>query len=272
MHALRGAPRLRTAFPVPTMADSSIPHQEAETAAGFSPTEWSLVLAAHSSSSRRREALETLCATYWPPIYGYLRRRGNSPADAEDLTQGFFLHLIESDFLDRPEASHGRFRGFLVGALKHFLGSHFEREGAVKRGGRVEFIDWKGTEAESEFAALGLADRDPTDAFDTSWALTLLGSALKRLELEQDAAGKGRQFVVLKPYLSRSPSRGDYDRAAEALGTSRTTVAVWVHRLTQRYGELVRLAVRATVREPGDADAELRHLLNVLGRETVDSV
>jgi RNA polymerase sigma-70 factor (ECF subfamily) len=225
-----------------------------------------VVLAARSDSVRRREALEQLCATYWPPIYGYLRRRGKTPADAEDLTQSFFLHLIGSDFLDRPDPAQGRFRGYLVGALKHFLSNHFEREGAQKRGGRVTFLDWSELDPEREFATLGQSQDDPAELFETSWALTLLGRALKRLEEEQAGAGRARQFAVLKPYLSTTPSRGDYDQAALALGTSRTNVAVWVHRLNQRYAELVRLAVAATVQDPAEVNEELRHLLTVLRR------
>jgi RNA polymerase sigma factor (sigma-70 family) len=232
----------------------------------FSPTRWSIVLAARSGSGGRREALEQLCATYWPPIYGYLRRRGRSPADAEDLAQAFFLHLIEGDFLDRPDPAQGRFRGYLVGALKHFLASHHERESAQKRGGRTTFIGWSEIDAEREFAALDRSQPDPAELYETSWALTLLGSALAKLGQEQAEAGKARQFEVLKPFLSATPSRGEYDQAAQALGSTRTTVAVWVHRLNQRYAELVRLAVAATLRDPADTDEELRHLLTVLRR------
>jgi RNA polymerase sigma-70 factor (ECF subfamily) len=254
--------------PFHKIEDSNIPSPAGTPAAGaaFSPTQWSVVLAARSDSGRRREALEQLCATYWPPIYGYLRRRGHIPADAEDLTQGFFLYLIESDFLDRPDPALGRFRGYLVGALKHFLGGHFEREGAQKRGGRAKFLDWTEVDPEREFAALGLAQQDPAELYETSWALTLLGQALQKLGEEQTAAGRARQFAVLKPFLSATPSRGDYDQAAFALGTSRTNVAVWVHRLNQRYGELVRLAVAATVASPAEVNEELRHLLTVLRR------
>ena len=225
-----------------------------------------MVLAARSGSGHRREALERLCATYWRPIYGYLRRRGNAPADAEDLTQSFFLYLIESDFLDRPDPLQGRFRGYLVGALKHFLANHFERANAQKRGGKASFLAWEDVNPEQEFASLGMPDNDPAELYEASWALTLLGGALQRLEEEQIAAGRAKQFAVLKPYLSAAPSRGEYDQAAAALGTSRTNVAVWVHRLNQRYGELVRLAVSATVADPAEINDELRHLLTVLQR------
>jgi RNA polymerase sigma factor (sigma-70 family) len=254
--------------PSPAHEDSNAIGRDGTPAAGaaFSPTQWSVVLAARSDSTLRREALDQLCATYWPPIYGYLRRRGHAPSDAEDLTQGFFLYLMESDFLDRPDPQQGRFRGYLIGALKHFLGSHFERAGALKRGGRATFINWSEVDPEKEFAALGQSQQDPAELFETSWALTLLGGALRKLEEEQIGAGRAHQFAVLKPYLSAAPSRGDYDHAAAVLGTSRANVAVWVHRLNQRYGELVRLAVAATVQNPTEVNEELRHLLKVLRR------
>lgn len=229
------------------------------------------MLDSRRDSRRRREALEQLCAAYWPPIYGYLRRRGFSRADAEDLTQGFLLHVVESDFLERPDPGRGRFRGYLVGALRHYLANHFEKAGAERRGGHATFVGWSEAEAERDFAALGSSVADPAELFDTSWALRLLGGALRDLEREQVAAGKARMFEVLKPFLSAAPSRGDYDRAAVTLGTSRTTVAVWVHRLNQRYGELVRLAVAATVGEPSEVDEELRHLLTALGRGSTQS-
>lgn len=234
--------------------------------AGFEPTQWTIVLAARHDSGGRRDALERLCRSYWPPIYGYLRRRGHAPADAEDLTQAFFADLIAGDFLDRPDPAKGRFRGYLVGALRHFLSHHFERVGAQKRGGQARFIDWTIIDAEREFAALDQPQLDPSDAYETTWALTLLANALKRLEHEQSAAGRARQFELLKPFLSAAPTRGDYEQAAARLGATRTTVAVWIHRLNQRYAELVRLEVAGTVSDPAEIPTEMRHLLHALRR------
>jgi RNA polymerase sigma-70 factor (ECF subfamily) len=232
----------------------------------FASTEWSLVLETRRDSERRTAALEKLCAAYWLPIYGYLRRRGHSPADAEDLTQMFFAYLLESDFLERPDPAKGRFRGYLVGALRHFLAQHFDRVSAQKRGGGAKFIEWATGDAEREFAAIDQPQLDPADAYETSWALTLLARALQRLEDEQSASGKSAQFSVLKPFLSASPTRGDYENAARALGTSRTTVAVWIHRLNHRYAELVKLEVAATVQNPTDVQQEMQHLLQALRR------
>ncbi len=229
-------------------------------------TQWSVVLAARRDSAHRREALEQLCSAYWLPLYGYLRRRGHAPADAEDLTQGFFVYLIEGDFLDRPDPTKGRFRGYLIGALRHFLSSHYERVSAQKRGGGARFIDWTGLDAEHEFAAIDQPARDPSEVYEASWALTLLARALTRLEQEQKAASRERQFETLKSFLSTTPTRGDYDAAARVLATTRTNVAVWVHRLNARYAELVKLEVAATVQEPNEVEQEMRHLLQALRR------
>lgn len=245
-------------------ARATSPALAARSGAVFASTQWSAVLETRSDSSRRREALEELCAAYWLPIYGYLRRRNFSAADAQDLTQGFFVYLLESDFLDRPDPAKGRFRGYLVGALKHFLGSHFERANAQKRGGGATFVDWSALDVERQFAAVDQPAADPGAAYERSWALTLLGRALQRLEGEQAAAGKARTFEVLKPFLSSTPTRGDYETAARALGSTRTTVAVWVHRLNARYAELVKLEVAATVRDPAEVEQEMRHLLQAL--------
>jgi len=138
----------------------------AANAAAFASTQWSVILAARSDAAGRRAALEQLCRSYWLPLYGYLRRRGHAPADAEDLTQSFFVYLIEGDFLDRPDPAKGRFRGYLVGALRHFLGTHFERAGAQKRGGGAQLVDWTGLDAEREFTAVDQPQSDPAAAYE----------------------------------------------------------------------------------------------------------
>lgn len=224
------------------------------------------MLEAKRDSAQRRTALEELCRAYWLPIYGYLRRRQHAPADAEDLTQSFFAHLLASDFLERADPAKGRFRGYLVGALRHFLGTHFERAGAQKRGGGVTHLEWTHPEAERQFAALDQPQLDPAAAYETTWALTLLARALHRLEAEQAEAKRERHFAALKKFLSATPTRGDYDEAAAELGTTRTNVAVWVHRLKQRYAELVQLEVAATVQNPADVKSEMQHLFQAIRR------
>ena len=232
----------------------------------FASTQWSVVLESRRDSPNRREALEQLCRAYWLPIYGYLRRRGQSAADAEDLTQGFFAFLLESDVLERPDPAKGRFRGYLIGSLKHFLANQYRRANTQKRGGDAQFIDWATIDAERKFGEIDQPQLDPADAYEASWALTVFAHALDKLAAEQEAAGRARQFAVLRPFLSVTPTRGEYDDAAHRLGTSRTNVAVWIFRLNRRYAELVRLEVAASVQDPAEVKNEMRHLLQALQR------
>ena len=232
----------------------------------FAPTPWSIVRDARSDQARRHEALEHLCRTYWPPVYSYLRRHGRPPADAEDTTQAFFAHLLAGNFFERPDPERGRFRGYLVGALKQFIGHERAYAAAEKRGGRITFVGLTDLEMEREFAAVDQTGLDPSEAYELSWALTVLSHAMRRLETEQRTAGRAAVFTTLQPLLHTPPKPGDYGRVSIALGTSRATVAVWLHRLTRRLGELVKLEVAATLEDPADADEELRHLLAVFRR------
>jgi DNA-directed RNA polymerase specialized sigma24 family protein len=237
-----------------------------EPGVAFAPTPWTTVLAARSDSATRRAALERLCRVYWPPVYHYIRRRGATPHDAEDLTQGFFGAVLSSDFLDRPDPAKGRFRGYLVGALTRFLADEHERATAQKRGGGAAHIDWESAAAEQRFAELGDAAADPSHAYEKSWALTLLARALTRLEQEQHTPARARTFTALKPYLTATAAPGDYARLATTLGLTRAAIALAVHRLNHRYAELVRLEVAATVADPTEVKAEMEHLLAALRR------
>lgn len=246
------------------MASGSSSPRHSRSSAGFDSTLWSVVLAGRSESEQRRAALDHLCRAYWPPIYSFLRRKGHAPADAEDLTQGFFAELVAGDFLNRPDPAQGRFRNYLLGALHHYLAHQRERAGARKRGGGMPHLSLD--KAETEFAGLAAPQLDPSEAYERAWAVTLLARAAAQLEAEQQAAGRGTIFDALRPFLYAPPSRGDYDQAAARLGTSRATVAVWIHRLSQRLGELVSLEVAATLGNPADAGQELQHLKQSLGR------
>lgn len=235
-------------------------------AAVFATTRWTVVLAARQGDEQRQAALEELCRAYWLPVYGYIRRRGHTAEDAEDLTQGFFAEILRTDFLERPDPAKGRFRGYLIGALQRHLSHATERAQAVKRGGRVQFLEWDEARAEELYARYELPRFDPSQAYETSWALTLLARGLERLEQEQAAAGDARIFAVLRPYLGTAPGPGDYDAAAAELGTHRRQIALLVHRLAHRYGELVRLEVAATVEDPGEVAEEMAYLQRVLER------
>jgi RNA polymerase sigma factor (sigma-70 family) len=240
-------------------------HSPSDAGPAFAPTPWTTVLAARSDSTTRRAALERLCRIYWPPVYNYVRRRGAAPHDAEDLTQGFFGAVLDSDFLDRPDPAKGRFRGFLVGALKRYLADEHERVMAQKRGGGAAHIDWESAAAEQHLLhELGDAPIDPSAAYEKSWALTLLARALARLEEEQTTPARARTFAALRPYLSETAAPGDYARLAATLNITKAAVALAVHRLNLRYAELVRMEVAATVADPTEVKAEIEHLLKTL--------
>lgn len=229
----------------------------------FQTTDWSVVLDAAADGARKRRALEKLCRTYWRPVYGFIRRLGNDPEHAKDLTQGFFAHLLENDFFATADRERGRFRGYLRQSCRLFLGNEWQKRTAGKRGGGAPVVPWDQVTAEDEgrFAA----PVDPADDYDRQWALALLRNALTRLEEEYGPPAARRQFDALRPYLTARPEPGDYDRIAADLGISRGSVPVLVHRMSKRYQELIRAEVAATVATRAEVDAELRHCLQALG-------
>jgi RNA polymerase sigma-70 factor (ECF subfamily) len=222
---------------------------------------------AQGDSPESAAALERLCASYWAPVYSFIRRRGYGRSDAEDLTQAFLAALLQEGFWQRTDRSQGRFRGYLAGALRMFLHDERDRARAWKRGGRAEYVQFDAIEEiERELDGLsGVAEPDPGAAFDRRWAQTLMARVVRRLEDEHGRSGKERQFRTLSRFLTETPSRGDYDQAAAALGASRTTVAVWTHRLRQRFAELLHLEVAETVSDPALVTDEMRHLLHAIG-------
>ena len=232
----------------------------------FRSTRWSVLRAAQGSAAERHTALEVLCRSYWMPVYGYVRRRGHSIPDAEDLAQTFFADLLEGDFFDQPDPAKGRFRGYLVGALKHFLSHDFEKRQTQKRGGGALFITWSEGLAEERWLAFDQPQLDPATAFDSAWILTLLDHALELLASEQRAARKEQAFMLLKPFLNDRPDPGEYDAVASTLGCTRANVSLLVHRLQQRYGEIVRMEVAATVNDPAEVKDEMEYLFQILRR------
>jgi len=232
----------------------------------FETTLWSVILcAAHEpDSSAGRDALERLCRVYWYPVYSFIRRRGRNPVDAEDLTQGFFAQILRNGFLRRADPERGRFRAFLLNAVKNHLSDERARANAERRGGTAERISFDGALAEQWLALEPSAVNDAAVAFDRSWALTLVNHALGTLEAEQRDQGKAENFAVLKAFLQRPPDKGEYESVATQLGMRKGAVATAVHRLGERYREIVRKAVKDTVASVEMADEELRFLLATL--------
>ena len=229
----------------------------------FQTTRWTLVRAtSQASEPERRAALETLCAAYWPPVYAFVRRGGTSAVLAEDLTQAFFAQLLARDDFARADPERGRFRAFLLGALRHFLANERARENAAKRGPRPLSLDaalLEGVERGFEPAAGTTPERE----FERAWAAAVLERARIRLAQEQASAGKDAQWRALEPFLASSDERGHGGELAAALGISENAVRVALHRLRRRFGELVRDEVRETV-GPGEVEDELAELRRAL--------
>ena len=228
----------------------------------FATTHWTVVLAAgrRRTAPEADRALEELCRTYWYPLYAYVRRQGHSKEDAEDLTQGFFARFLERNYLEGLSSEKGRFRAFLLAALKHFLANEHDRAGRQKRGGGVAplSLDWQDADARYQ---IDPADQlSPDKLYDRAWATTLLEQVIARLREECAAEGKGQIFEQLKPFLTMGKSDIPYAQAAASLGLNEGAARVAVHRLRKRYRELLRQEIAQTLSEPADLEEELRAL------------
>lgn len=224
------------------------------------------MLAAGRGGSRQAEvALEELCRTYWYPLYAYVRRHGHSREDAEDLTQGFFARLLEKNYLEGVTSDRGRFRSFLLVALKRFLANEWDHARAQKRGGGLVplSLDWQ--DAKTRYQITPADDLSPDKLYDRAWALIVLERVITRLREENGAEGKAAQFEQLKTYLMMGRSEIPYARAAVELNTTEGAVRVAVHRLRRRYRELLRLEIGQTLAHPAQADEELQALFSALG-------
>jgi DNA-directed RNA polymerase specialized sigma24 family protein len=232
----------------------------------FTVTHWSVVLAARDGTSTQAQtALAQLCRTYWYPLYAYVRRLGRSSHDAQDLTQGFFAHLLERSFLENVGPLKGKFRSFLLAALNHFLSDEWDKARAKKRGGGQTFVSFDDLDAEELYLLEPDSNTTAERIFEHRWALALLAHAFARLREEFAAAGKTREFDHLKVFLSTLAGDGGYDAVAKDLEVPVASIAVKVHRLRQRYGELIRSEIADTVGSPADIEEEMAHLFDAVG-------
>jgi RNA polymerase sigma-70 factor (ECF subfamily) len=231
----------------------------------FVTTHWSLVVSAGSNeTTHARNALEKLCRIYWFPIYAFVRRQGHNPHDAQDLTQEFFARLLEKKQLAGADPVKGRFRSFLLAALKHFLANEWHKARAQKRGGGQVPIPIDASTAESK---CGIDPADHLTAekiYERRWALTLLDQVLRRLRDEYARDGKENLFEQLKPTLTEASRSVRYADIAARLGTTEGAVKVAVHRLRQRYREVLRAEIADTVASPGEVEDEIRNLFAAL--------
>lgn len=231
----------------------------------FATTHWSMVLrAGRHDTTGGSEALARLCQIYWYPIYVQVRRRGYNAHDAQDLTQGFFARLLARETLAHADPARGRFRSFVLSALKNFLSDEWEKSQALKRGGGAITISMDLETAERQLPAEPADGVSPDQVFDRQWALVLLELVLTRLAEEYRVAGKARLFATLKPALTGASDAQPYAQLALELGTTEGAVKVMVHRLRRRYRELLEDEIAQTVASPHDAAAELQDLFRAL--------
>lgn len=247
------------------MNESTHDHNPRPARAGiFATTHWSVVLAAgQRESPEAADALEGLCRTYWYPLYVYLRRQGNRPEDAQDLAQEFFFRLLEKNYLAKADRERGKFRTFLLQSLKNFMINEWKAAGRRKRGGGFEFISIDAEAAEGRFAAESAPSADPENEYEQRWAVTLIEKALTTLRQEFQAADKARMFEELSGFIWGAQSTASYAEIAGHLHLTEGAVKVAVHRLRQRFRELLRAEIAHTVARPEDIDDELRHLISV---------
>ena len=232
----------------------------------FLTTHWSVVLSAREKQSpQSAAALETLCRTYWYPLYAFLRRQGRPPHDAQDLTQAFFARLLEKDYLQAVAREKGKFRTFLLVALKRFLANAWDYEHAAKRGGFATVVSIDQEMAESRFAAEPSHNLQPDLLFDRQWATTLLESAMARLREEYVASGRSKLFEHLQNCLARGESALPYAEIANRLKLTEPAVRMAVHRLRARYREILRAEIAHTVSRPEEVDEEIRDLFSAFG-------
>jgi RNA polymerase sigma-70 factor (ECF subfamily) len=230
-------------------------------------THWSVVLTAgRSDTTRARDALAKLCQSYWYPLYAYARRRGYSPADAEDLTQGFFERLLEQNWIADADRTRGRFRTFLLSAMTHFLADEWDRARAQKRGGGVPLLPLEFDTAETRYSREPADHATPEQHFERRWAMTLLEQVLVRLQNEYQQDGKADLFALLNPCLVGDRAAQPYADLAKRLGATEGAVKSAVHRMRQRYRQVLRDEIANTVAGPAEVEAELRHLFAVLAQ------
>ena len=227
--------------------------------ARFETTHWSVVLRSRGEQADARAALESLCRTYRPPVLAYIRARGYAPDVADDLAQGFFTRFIERAIHAQADPARGRFRSFLLTALKHFLEDEGDRQRAIKRGGAVHYTP---IDALDSGDPLGDTQQPvtPEQVFERSWAQAVLHAAMRRLRQETAEAGKADLFDALSEFLIERPSEDDYTRLAAALGMRRGTLAVAVHRLRARLQACVREELAQTTADLVSLDHEVDHV------------
>src|SRR5262245_13433465 len=236
----------------------------------FDSTQWSLVLsAAQGSSPEADQALSILCSVYWPPLYAYIRRKGYAVPEAQDLTQAFFVRLMEKNYLQDVQRGRGKFRSFLLASLKHFLANEWDRAQTQKRGGGISIVPLEIESAEEQYIAERADYLTPEKIYERRWVLTLIDRVFRQLEKEFEVSGRATIFAQLKTFITESENRIPHRQIAADLGMTEGAVKVAVHRLRRRYRDLMRAEVGRPIACPSNSDEvddELRYLLSALSR------
>jgi RNA polymerase sigma factor (sigma-70 family) len=233
----------------------------------FTTTHWSVVLAAaQTGAPHAMAALEELCRTYWYPLYAYIRRQGRTVEDAQDLTQEFFVRLLEKHYLGLADPSLGRFRTFLLSSLKNFLINDWKKWQRRKRGGGQSIFSFDEQLAETRYAAELQDEVSPEKTFEKRWAMTLIERVLGQLDGEYRECGQETLFLVLREYVWGLAESQSYADIARRLDLTEGAVRVAVHRLRRRCRDLIRAEIAQTVAAPSEVDAEIQHLMSVMGR------
>jgi DNA-directed RNA polymerase specialized sigma24 family protein len=248
---------------------NSAPEPNAAGPRVFATTHWSVVLAAgQGESAQAQRALETLCRAYWYPIYAYVRRKGYKPEEAQDLTQEFFAQLIAKEHFRFADRTKGKFRGFLLARLDYFLAREWSRAHRQKRGGQFTFISMDEHPPEERYQLEPADLETPEKKFLRQWALTVLKQAMNALQKECEAHAKGPLFREARNLISGERHPAAYAQISKTLNMAEGAVRVAVHRLRQRYGELLRQEVANTVTSQEEIDEELRYLFQILSPVT----
>lgn len=230
----------------------------------FATTSWSMVSrAAAPESAETKSALSALCQSYWYPLYAFVRRKGNSRADAEDLTQAFFTELLEKGKLSAADESRGKFRTFLLASLDHFIQNQWRATQAKSRGGGTNILSIDFQDADDRYSSEPFHELTAEKAFERSWALAILNQALQLVRLQYEQSNKLELFEALKIYLGQG-TPVPYKEVAKQLGMREGAVKVAVHRLRERYGEQLRLQIARTINDFSEVDSELQTLIEAL--------
>jgi RNA polymerase sigma factor (sigma-70 family) len=233
---------------------------------GFTATHWSVVRRASACDDDQAHlALSQLCERYWKPLYSFVSRQGHSHEDACDLVQSFFARLLEKNYLKAADSEKGRFRTFMLTAIKRFMANDWRDSQRLKRGGGVQIVPIDNCPVAASPLAELVAPRAPESDFDREWALTLLARVSARLQQEFDGAAKSDAFAVLRVYLTADAADAAYAETGAKIGLTAPAMRVAVHRLRQRYRELIRSEIADTLSDASMVDAELEHLFAALG-------